>query len=337
MISWEDRFIKILILLGAVVTFGVAGFMLIEGWGFLDALYMTVLTISTVGYREVQPLSPVGTVFDIILIVFGVSAFLYIISSIGEYIVAGHLAGALGRRKMKKSIDTLKDHYIVCGYGRVGRQVARELKGEGVDFVVIDNSPDAIKLCKADELLYIEGNAAEDEVLKEAGIERAKGLVTATDSDADNVYVTLSAKSIRNDLLVVARSVSTDTEHKLLRAGADRVSSPYSIGGSRLASLLLRPTVIEFLDVVMHSSDVELFMEEITVREGSSLLGKTLAEGRGKCSGGVNILAVKKRGEKKKMARHSGETLIENWDRLVALGTKGQLKELEELSEGSGN
>jgi voltage-gated potassium channel len=309
----------------------VIGYMLIEGWSFIDALYMTITTISTVGYSEVKPLTSIGRVFTIALIVLGVGVFFFIITIIAEYIIAGHLFGAIGRRKMKQKIASYKDHYILCGFGRVGVQVAQSLEQEGVPIVIIDNNPESIKRCEQKGYAYIEGDASDDTVLKDAGIERAKGLVTATDSDADNVYVTLSSKSIKEDLLVVARATTTEAGHKLIKAGADRVISPYSLGGKRLASLLLRPAVVEFIDVVMHDIEEELLMEDVFVREKSCFMGKTIVEAREKCAAGANILAVKKKGAKRMLANPPADTLIETGDHLVALGTKEQLKELERL------
>lgn len=233
---------------------------------------------------------------------------------------------------MKKDIDALKNHYIICGFGRVGVQVALELKREGVPFVIIDNNPDAVQRCVEQGYLYIEGNASNDDTLKEAGIERAKGLVTATDSDADNVYVTLSAKNLRGDLFVVARANLEDSEQKLMKAGADRVLSPYSIGGRRLASLLLRPTVVEFLDVVMHSAEIELMMEEVAVHKKSAFVGATMADARIKCINGANILAIKKKRDRNMTVNPSSDIVIETGDKLVAFGTREQLKELEGLS-----
>ncbi|MEE8574229.1 MAG: potassium channel protein [Thermodesulfobacteriota bacterium] len=330
--AWLKKFDKVFLSLVAVIVFGIVGYMVIEGWSFLDALFMTVLTFSTVGYKEVQPLSTAGTIFTVVLIIVGVGIFLFVISSIGEYIVAGHLAGALGRRKMKKRIDALNNHYIICGFGQVGQQVARELSREDVPFVVIDISPEAIKQCASLEYLYVEGDASNDEVLKEAGILKAKGLIVATDTDADNVYIILSAKSIRQGLLIVARANNEGAEHKLLRAGANRVTSPNSIGGRRLASMLMRPAVVEFLDVVMHSAEVELLMEEVAIHKDSSFIGITLADARAKCAAGANILAVKKASERRAPPHHSVDTEIEKGDKLVALGTSEQLKELEVIS-----
>lgn len=328
--NWERQILKIVLILLSIITFGVSGFLIIEGWPFLDALYMTVITVSTVGYREIHPLSRAGEMFVIALIILGVGAFLFIISSIAEFVVAGHFVGALGRRKMKKAIEALDKHYIICGFGRVGHQVAIELAREHTPFVVIDNNPASIERCVASGYLYVSGDASNDAVLSDAGIDRARGLVAAMDSDADNVYVTLSAKSLRKDLFVVARTNLEGSEHKLRTAGADGVISPYSIGGRRLASLLLRPTVVEFLDVVMHSAEIELLMEEVAVHSRSPFVGATMAEARNKCTAGINILAIKKK--KRMIASPSPDTIIDSGDYLVALGTRKQLKEFEGLT-----
>ncbi|MFQ5586636.1 MAG: potassium channel family protein, partial [Thermodesulfobacteriota bacterium] len=295
-------------------------------------LYMTIITISTVGYRELYPLSQQGKIFVIVFIVLGVGSFLYFISVTAEYFVAGYLQGVFWRRRMKKTIDALKSHHIICGFGRVGEQVALEFAREEVPFVVLDNNPEAIQRCRAHGYLLVEGDASNDDHLKEAGIMSAKGLIAATDSDADNVYVILSAKSLNSNLFVVARANLEDSEHKLIKAGADRVLSPYSIGGRRLASLLLRPTVVEFLDVVMHSADIELYMEEISVHDKSSFVGSTIADARVKYVTGANILAIQKKGVEKVIANPPTDTVIGTGDRLVALGTREQLKELEGLT-----
>lgn len=330
--NWERQIIKVVLIFISMIAFGVAGLMLIEGWSFLDALFMTVITISTVGFREVHPLSQAGTIFIIGFIILGVGSFLYIISKIAEYIVAGHLQGALEKKRMNKKINGLDRHYIVCGFGRVGQNVAFELERAGIAFVVIDISPASIARCAERGYLYVQGNASEDTVLKDAGIMRAAGLVTATDSDAENVYVTLSAKSLRDDLYVVARASSEEAEHKLLKADADRVLSPYSIAGRRLAGMLLRPNVIELLDVVMHRENNDLLMEELLVRERSVLDGMSVGEARHRCTLGANILAIKKKAQDKIIPSPGGAIAIGSDDLLVALGTKEQLKELEGLT-----
>ncbi|MFQ5480609.1 MAG: potassium channel family protein [Thermodesulfobacteriota bacterium] len=328
---WFRHFWKIGLLLFAVVVLGVAGFMSIEGWGFFDSLYMTFITISTVGFSEVFPLTPEGRFLVVILIILGVGTFFYIMTTLSEYAVSGQLEGAFGRRRMKKKIDNLNGHYIVCGFGRVGVQVAMELAEENMPFVVVDEKPENLSSCAARGYLYVEGDATDDETLRDAGILRARGLVTATDSDADNVYISLSARNLKRDIFIVARSNMEKTEFKLLKAGADRVLSPYSIGGKRLASLLLRPAVVDFLDVVMHTRDIELVLEEVLIREDSPFAGLTMGKARNLCEEGANILAILKKDREGIIPNPAKALSIEAGDKLVVVGTRRQLSELEGL------
>lgn len=328
----DKQISKVILTFASIITVGIAGLMTIEGWSFLDALYMTVITVSTVGYKEVHDLSVAGQVFIIVFIILGVGSFLYVITNLAEYVVAGQLKGAIGKKKMKKKIGALKDHYILCGFGRVGQHVALELQREGIEFVIIDNNPAALARCDSLGYLHVEGSASEDDVLKEAGIHRAKGLVAAIDSDAENVYVTLSAKALKDRLYVVARASSKEAEHKLLKANADRVISPYSIGGKRLAGLLLRPNVVEFLDLVMHNEEANLFMEEVEVIEGSKLEGLTIGEARRRCTSGANLLAIKKGTGEAIVPAPGGDVVLSRGDLLIALGTREQLKEIETMS-----
>lgn len=320
---------RVILTLAGVIILGVTGLMTIEGWPFLDALYMTITTLSTVGYREVRPLSSTGQVFIIIFIIIGVGSFLFVITTLAEYVVSGHLRGAIGRKKMKNRIGKLSGHYIICGFGRVGQEVALELKREGIEFVVIDFTPLSISKCDQLGYNFLEGNASEEQVLIDAGIMNAAGLVTVTDSDAENVYVTLSAKDLRSDLYVVARASTEGAKHKLTKAGSDRVISPYSIGGKRIAGMLLRPNVVEFLDFVLHSGEMDLFMEEIEVSENSPFRGMTIGAVKQKQKNGANILAIKKKAENKIIPSPESNIPIERGDLIIILGTRGQLKELE--------
>ena len=215
----------------AVVVVGTVGYTLIEGWGPLDSLYMTVITIFTVGFGEVHPLSTAGSVFTLALIVGGVGTILYGLGSMVEFVVGGQLSGAYRRRVVKKQVDKLEGHYIICGYGRVGEAVASHFATHKASFVVVDSDVASLARAEADGLLVVNGDATTDETLEAAGIKRAKGLITAVGSDAGNIYVTLSARVLNPQLLIVARAGSEDTVSKLKRAGADRVVSPYGIGG----------------------------------------------------------------------------------------------------------
>jgi len=330
-VHWLRHFWKIGLLLICVVVLGIAGFMSIEGWSFHDSLYMTFITISTVGFSEVRPLTSQGKSLVVVLIILGVGTFFYIMTTLSEYAVSGQLEGVLGRRRMKKKIDALNGHYVLCGFGRVGAQVAMELSRENIPFVVVDNTAENIAKCAASGYLYVEGDATDDDTLKGAGIARARGLVTATDSDADNVYISLSARNLKRDLFIVARSNMEKTEFKLLKAGADRVLSPYSIGGKRLASLLLRPAVVDFLDVVMHTRDIELVLEEVLISEDSPFAGITMGKARNLCEEGANILAILKKDREGIIPNPTKELSIEAGDKLVVVGTRRQLSELEGL------
>jgi len=321
------RFLGVIYALLLVLAIGIIGYMTIEGWSFLDALYMTVITLSTVGYEEVADLSVAGRVFSIVLIISGVGVMLYTLTTIVQYITEGNLANILGRRRMKEKISKLKDHIILCGYGRVGTEVARVFEDEMTPFVIIDTDQEAINKATFNRYLCLQGNGTSDEILKEAGIGRARGLVAATGSDADNIFITLSARGLRPDLFITARAYTQESESKLQRAGADRIISPHVIGGRRLAMLALRPLVVDFIDTAMHSRGRELVLEAIKVGPGSPVAGKTVKEGQYACGDGV-ILAVRKKGGKL-LTSFSDDTMLELGDEMVVIGTREQLRALE--------
>src|SRR5215207_971157 len=233
-----------------IATVGVLGYMVFEGWSFTDAVYMTVITLTTVGYREVRPLDTTGQLWTMALLITGVGTLFYAAVSSVELVVEGTIGGYFGRRRMQAAIGKLKDHYILCGYGRVGRQVAREFARDGVPFVVVDQEPEIVEECMAKNYLVLRGEASDDDVLEEAGVRRARGLVAAVNSDADNVFVVLSARKLNSKLHIVARASSDESAAKLEIAGADRTLSPYAVGGRRLASLATQPLVVDFLDIV---------------------------------------------------------------------------------------
>lgn len=317
-------------ILAIIIIAGVVGYAIIEGWSFIDSLYMTVITITTVGYAEVHPLSNTGRIFSIFLIVGGVSGALYVLSGMVGYIIEGHLGATLGRRRMQTSIAKLKEHFILCGFGRVGQEIARTLVEEGVPFVVIDKDRDSIASAEKDGYLHILADATSDEVLKEAGIERARGLISAVGSDSDNVFITLSARGLHPELFIETRAASNEAEAKLKKAGADRVISPYSIGARRMAELALRPAVVDFIDTVIRRRGQELQMENITVNRDSALVGVTVEETRRRTK--AAILAISKKGGKLLTNPPEGE-VINGGDRLIALGTREQLSALEEICE----
>ena len=233
----------------AVLVGGAAGYMILEGWSPLDAFYMTAITISTVGYGEILPLGRAGRIFTIVLIYSGVGTFFYILTQLTQAVVEGKVRQLMGRRTLKRDIRSLKDHYIICGYGRIGSLVVNLLKEQGLPLVVLDNSEEVTRHLEDEGTLYVLGSATEDESLIDAGIERAKGLVATVSSDADNVYIVLSARGIRPDLLIIARATEPGTERKLKRAGANKVVSPYFIGARRIAQTVIRPSVADFVEL----------------------------------------------------------------------------------------
>lgn len=319
-----------LILVGVIII-GTAGYMAIEGWSFIDALYMTVITIATVGFGEVHKLTSAGRVFTIFLIMGGVAGAGYTLGRIVEFMIEGYFTDMWGGRTMKKRIDQLKDHYIVCGFGRVGEQVAREFKRQGAPFIVLDNNPAVQKYLDEEDVLYIQGDAADEKVLKDAGIEKAKGLVSVVDSDADNVYVTLTARALRPDLFIIARANMESAAYKLKRAGANRVISPYSLGGRRIASMVLKPIVSDFLDTVMHGEDMELQLSELKVGAGSPLGEKTVKEADIRRKSGAMVLSIYRQSGVFDSDLHS-ETRISEGDKLIVIGTREQLDKLEVLN-----
>ena len=327
----QKRLRRGIIILASIIAAGTIGYTLIEGWPVTDAVYMTIITVTTVGYGEVHPLSSVGRIFSIFLIVGGVSGAFFVLSAIVEYVVEGRLGITRRRRQMKAKIAKLKDHFILCGYGRVGEEIAHTFREEGVPFVVVDSRPNNIAKAEEAGYLCLPGDATSDKVLIEVGIERARGLVAAVGSDIDNTYIALSARGLRHDLFIEARASSEEAETKLKRAGVDRVVSPGSIGARRMAMLALRPAVVDFIDTVTYGRGRELQMENIEVGDNSPLVGQSIEAIRHQTK--ASILAIsKKRG--KPQANPPGEEIIEVGDRLIVIGTKEQLTALECLCEG---
>lgn len=317
-----------------VIVFGAVGFYAIEcrnGWTFLDSLYMAVITVSTVGFLEVHPPGDAGRVFTIILIFIGVGAFMYLATSIANYVIAGELQGYWSRRRMEKSIAQLSDHFIVCAFGRMGSEVADEFQREKRPVVVVDPSEEAVRRASDHGHLALVGDAGDDDVLRTAGVERARGLVTCLDSDAGNLMVVLSARTLNEKLLIVSRTNNHETTSKLHAAGANRVLWPYGLGGRRMAQMALRPNVVEFLEVVMHDEELELLLEELTIAIGSALDGVTMgaADIRGKS--GAMIVAIRQRTGKLIVAPLA-DTVFSAGDIIVVLGTRDQLSKLNELA-----
>ncbi len=314
-----------------VLLSGTIGYTVIEGWTIFDSFYMTVITLSTIGYQEVRPLSYAGRVFTIFLVFIGVGVVAYVINNGIRVVLEGEIQKSFGRMKLEKRLNALKDHFIVCGYGRMGQIICKELKAHGVPFVVIEKEP--LELDADEETLFLFGDATRDELLKKAGIERARGLISVLSTDAQNLFVVLSARELNPDLFIVARAGEEGSEQKLLRAGADRVVSPYHIGGLRIAHTVLKPAVVDFLEFATRSGNIELQMEEIDVQEGSALAGKTIHESGIGRNLGVIIVAIKRQeGDMKFNPVHN--TKIRAGDTLIAIGEVEKLKRLEKMAVG---
>lgn len=328
--SVKRQLIFALSLILLVIFIGTIGYVVLEGWPLFDSLYMTVITITTVGYREVHELSDTGKLFTIFLIVCGVGTILYTLNNAARVIIEGEFKEIFGRRKLEKTIKGLKGHYIICGYGRMGKVIGKELKEKGARFVVIEKEALNTEIFDGD-MLFVNGDATRDEILREAGIERAKGLISVLSTDAENLYVVLSARVLNPELNIVARAGEEGSEQKLLRAGADRVVSPYHIGGLRIAHSLLKPAVVDFIEFATRSGNIDLQMEEVYVHSGSKITGMTLDEcGVGR-ELGIIIVAIKREGGDMRF-NPTFKTAIKAGDILIALGEKTKLKVLEEMA-----
>lgn len=317
----------------ATIAFGTIGYLLIEGWTFPEALYMTVMTIATVGFGEVRPLSTGGRYFTITLILVGLIGISYMISIITGMIVQGHLTQHWGRRRMERKVGQVSDHYIICGYGRVGRQTAEELKRERTPFVVIDTNQPSLDIAAADGQLVVYGNATEDETLHRAGIARARGLIAAVANDADNIFVTLSARSLRPDMPIVARANYEDAVRKLRLAGATRVVSPYTMAGQQMALLAVRPAAVDFAETLLRGEGGNLLLEDVRVAAGSALIGLSIASARGRYAGGATLAAIQRDG--RLLAPPPDDLLLRTNDVIAIVGTDEQLRALERACLGA--
>ena len=318
------------ILLFAVIFAGTIGYSVFEDMPVFDAFYMTVITISTVGFSEIKPLSQVGRIITVIVIVSGISVLTYTLGQVARIFVEGELQSILGRRKLEKQISKLNDHYIICGFGRIGTIICRELSDEDIPFVVIEQDSEKIKQLEEDNFLYLNMDATLEEALLQAGIKKAKGIVTAVGSDADNVFITLTAKGLRPDIFVLARASDVQNESKILRAGASRVVCPYLFGGRRMAQILKKPTVVDFIDSAMMDSQLGLRMEEAVVGPASNLIGKTLIDSQIRQRFGVVIVAIKKP-TSEMIFNPTPEEKLEFQDTIVVIGKKEDLKRMNEV------
>lgn len=321
------------ILILIILLVGTIGYVLLEGWPILDALYMTIITITTVGFGEVNVVSNVGRVFTICIIFIGMGIMAYSLGVVAQIMVETQVRTILGRRKLGKELKTIKDHYIICGFGRIGQTIVKGLKSQGVPLVVIDLSPALREILEGENVPHIIGDAASDEVLMEAGIQRARGLVAVVLSDADNLFITMTARGLNPGLFILARADHQATEKKLLRAGANKVVLPYLIGGMRMVHTILRPAVMDFLDFTMHQTNMDLKLEELLVGEQSRLNGVSLLHSGVRKDMNVIIVAIRQK-DGQMVFNPSSETQIRGGDTLIALGPARDLDRLSEILSG---
>ena len=325
------RLIAMLLLL--VMAIGTAGYHYIEGWTWFDGFYMVVTTLTTIGYQEVHTLSHAGRVFNVFIILSGVSLLALGVGALSQALLEFELQSFFGRRRMEREIGRLDSHYIICGLGRVGRSVARELSRKPAPFVILENNEAKRQRFASENWLVLPGDATQEQTLREARIERARGLIAATTTDATNLYIVLTARGMNPQLKIIARASEDAAEKHLLTAGADAVVSPYSFAGQRIAQSLLRPNVVSFLDTATTHLGMDLEIGEIHITPMSSFAGKTIESSRIRQERGVIVLAIKRREGMR--FNPAPDEKIEVNDCLIAMGEPAQLRELEQTATSS--
>jgi voltage-gated potassium channel len=309
---------------------GTVGFVLIEGYPAFDAFYMTLSTITTVGYSEVHTLSRNGRIFNSFVIFFGVSTMFFAIGAMTQTIIELELGEYFDKRRTRRMIDKLTDHYIICGFGRVGRHAAHEFQRSGAAFVVVDRNPERVESAMHAGMLAVAADSTRDETLREVGVGNARGLVAALSTDADNLFVILSAKTLNPQLHVATRAAEEEAESKLRRAGADSVFAPYTVTGYRLAQALLRPHVFQFLDLTTKNVGLDVEIEQVQVADRQNFVARTLAQMQIRRDLGVIVLAVRK-GDGNMLFNPPAETEIRAGDHLIVMGEPGNLRKLESV------
>lgn len=328
----RNRLRLALILIGGVVFLGAAGFHFIEGWDWFDGLYMTLITLTTVGYGETHPLSEVGRVFNAFLIVTAVMVGGFLVATFTQVMLEFELRNFLGRRRMEREISKLKNHYIICGAGRVGRTVAREFHSRHIPCVIVEQEAPRASWALEEGIPVLVGSAHAEEVLGQARIEHAKGLIAAVTSDADNLYIVLTARGMNPEMKIIARASEEAATPKLLRAGATEVVSPYHFVGRRIAQLLLRPHVLDFIDTAFGDQRLDMQIEEVCVADRSRLVGQSLQRADIRQStGGALILALRRRDGSMNFNPPS-DVVIQSGDTLIAIGSNEHLQKLEALA-----
>ncbi len=324
-----------LVLILIIILIGITGFHIIEGWPLLDCLYMTIITIFTVGFREVRQLSPLGQIFTIFIILGGVGTAIYSFTKIAEIALEGGLKKFLRRKTMKKKLHNLKDHYIICGFGRMGTIVKERLEEEKLPFIIVDNNEEKIEeLKQTSDSLFIEGDATHEEILIKAGVKKAKGLAALLPKDTDNLYLVLTAKQVNPSVFVLSKAMDEEAEKKILQIGANRVVSPYKCSGLRIAQGLIRPTLVEFMDLIIRRKELSLYIEEFIVKKDTLINSRSLIESDIRKTSNVIVVAVKKPGEDI-VFNPSPDTRIETGDILLVLGDKEAIDKFENTYLGS--
>jgi len=320
---------KPLLLILLMIIIGIIGFHIIEGWPFLDCLYMTVITIFTVGFKEVYDLSPVGRIFTIFIILGGVGTAIFAFTKMAEIVYGGGIRKFLRRRRMEKKLANLKDHYIICGHGRMGRVVRERLEEEKMPYVVIDSNEKKLEaLMQTHKDLLIKGDATQEDVLIQAGIKKAKGLAALLPTDADNLYLILTARLINPSVFILSKALDEEAERKLLQIGANRVVSPFKLSGFKIAQGLIRPTLVDFIDLIIRRKELSLYMEEFTVTKESRLVERTLRECDIRKTSNIIVVAVKKPGEDI-IFNPSPDIKLETGDILLVLGDEKEVSQFE--------
>jgi len=320
------RFLFVALAITTVLGIGTAGFMLLEGYSFFDAFYTTLLTMTTVGYGD--RLHYAGRIFNTFLLFVGVTTILVAIGAMTQTVIEIEFGEALGKRRNKRMIDKLQDHYIICGFGRVGRGAAGELQRAGVPFVVVDIDDDRVESAIGAGMLAVAADSTHDATLRSVGIAKAKGLVCALATDADNLFVLLSAKFLNPGIYVATRAAEESAEQKMRRAGADAVFAPYTITGHRLAQALLRPHVVQFLDFTTQAAGLEVVIEQVQVAERSAFVSKSIRESQIGHQFGVIVLAIRK-GDGEMVFNPAADTAIAAGDYLIVMGHPENLRKLE--------
>jgi voltage-gated potassium channel len=315
-----------LVILLTIIIIGTVGFHLIEGWSLIDSFYVCIATLSTVGYGDFAPETTAGKFFAVGVIVFGVGMMFYTLVLLAETFIEGRVRILLGRGKLEKIIEKMENHYIICGGGRIGFLICRELMAGKVPFLIIDNNPDVIQKAQEEGFVYAKGDATQDKALLGAGIKRAKGIICVLPSDAENLYVILTAKELNQKIYIMARSEEEESEHRLLRAGADKVMSPYTLGGVRMAMAIMRPAMLDFIEITTSRQSLELRMEEISICKNSSFISKTLEDSGIRKRFGLIIVAVKK-DSGKMIFNPMANYVIEEGDRLISMGEDENVKQ----------